>query len=108
MTEHEMDDDVLAPFEEEQAAIREARERDRLRAFLEEKAREHHVAPRIETGRRTGGSRAIVLVRSDPPGDARSTTVWFSDAEWALIERRVLSSYGLQPEVHGLTLPEET
>ena len=95
-TEHTPDDDVLAPFEDEQAERRARAAADLARQLAEEQARVDHVAPRLERDYRVGGVPAIVLVRSDPL-EGRSTTVWFTDAEWSLIRRRVLAEHDLQP-----------
>ncbi|UDL16253.1 hypothetical protein SEA_KOZIE_57 [Microbacterium phage Kozie] len=94
--EHTPDDDVLEPFEEEQAARRAQAARDAARLAREEQLRADRVAPRIDRARRVGGAPALVLVRSDDL-DARPVTVWFTDAEWSLIRRRVLAEHDLSP-----------
>lgn len=100
MTEREIertpDDDVLEPFEEDQAERRAAAARERARLAEEERLRAERIAPRIERARRVGGAPALVLVRSDPI-EGRSTTVWFTDEEWTLIRLRVLGEHGLIP-----------
>lgn len=93
-----MDDDVLAPFEDDwrqrAQAIRDAIER--LGAS--------HEAPRIETYQDRAGRERFTLVRRD--GDvarlqdgrgARASTTRFTPEEWAMIERVVLLRHGLAP-----------
>lgn len=90
--EHTPDDDVLEPFVTEWAE-RARRAKEAIDAILAANASTR--VPRLEVGRRVGGAHAYVLVRNDPP-DKRSTTVWFSDEEWALVSRAVLLSHGLK------------
>lgn len=90
--EHSAADDVLEPFISEWAE-RARKAQAAVDAILAQHA--SATVPRIEVGRRVGGARAFVLVRSDPP-EARSTTVWFTDHEWALIQSAVLASHGLR------------
>jgi hypothetical protein len=92
--------DVLPPFLEEWAE-RARKAQEAVDAILA--AAQSSRVPRMEVGRRVGGARAFVLVRSDPP-NARTTTVWFTDDEWALITQAVLASHGLQP----ITTREDT
>lgn len=83
-----MDDDVLSPFEKEQA------ERKR-RAVEEANRRSEQVVPRIE---QQGRKRTRVMVRSEPiDADGHSVTVRFTDAEWEVVRRTVLADHGLQP-----------
>lgn len=97
--EHGTADDVLEPFVTEWAE-RARKAQEAIDAILAQHA--SATVPRIESGRRVGGARAWVLVRSDPP-EGRSTTVWFTDHEWALIQSAVLAAHGLR----AIDTPEE-
>lgn len=77
-----MSDNVLEPFEQEvveRNAVWEG----------------HGAAPRMTYQNHRDGTSTRILVRSDTTPEARSVTVWFSPAEWKVIERAVLAGLGL-------------
>lgn len=82
--------DVLEPFEAE------VRERDAIWASDDP-------APRLRVQNHRDGSITRVLVRSDSQNyvqngigvRVKGVTVWFTKAEWALLERAVLAGLGL-------------
>lgn len=95
----DMDDDVLAPFEEEHA--------ERKRRAAEERARQEiarGTVPRIE---RQGKKSTVVLVRSVPnDDDGHAVTVRFTPAEWATIKREILAEHDLaEYRERGLVVP---